>query len=93
MELGHHLSLGARKKDHHKLDDFHGYEFKLRALPARALCRACCPTKHRHSSTEFKATVSFNQANTEEYFQKQPELIRKQVLKKQIKIMKLNLKR
>jgi len=41
----------------------------------------------------FKATVSFNQANTEEYFQKQPELIRKQAFQKQIKITMLNLKR
>lgn len=40
-----------------------------------------------------KATVSFNQVNTEGYFQKQPELIRKQAFKKQIKIMELNLKR
>lgn len=39
-----------------------------------------------------KATVSFNQTNTEKYFQKQPELIRKQALKKQIKMMELNLK-
>lgn len=44
-------------------------------------------------STVPQETVSFNQANTEEYFQKQPELIRKGALKKPIKITKMNLKR
>jgi len=77
MELGHHLPLRVGKT-HCKWGGSHGCEFNLKGVPM---------------STVPQETVSFNQANTEEYFQKQPELIRKGALKKPIKITKMNLKR
>lgn len=91
MELGYHLSpeQGKKKKDHRKSGDSHGCELKLGALH-----RACCPTKQTGiPAPRLKAAVSFRQGNTEDRFQKPPELIRKQALKKQIKIIQLNLAR